>query len=272
MNHPMRDPLDEIRAIAGLGFDFVDLTLEPALARADRVDPGAIRGALADTGLGVIGHTAWYLPIASPFNSLRRAAWDEFARCLDVFAAVGVRLVNLHPDLRAPLHDEEWLIAANVEAVGALAAMARDRDLRLMLENLPGPFNRVDVLRRLLDAIPDLGLHLDVGHANLRTPRILTAELLAAFHTRLAHVHFSDNRGGDDDLHLPLGAGRIDWPETIRLLIGHGYAGTITLEVFSPDSDYLALSREKVLRLWTQAATAAMPHRTLSGQPAPPRE
>ncbi len=36
-----------------------------------------------------------------------------------------------------------------------------------MLENLPGDLSTVAVLAKLLEPIPELGLHLDIGHANL---------------------------------------------------------------------------------------------------------
>jgi sugar phosphate isomerase/epimerase len=253
MNHPMREPLAEIATLGDLGFDFIDLTLEPALAGADRVDVAAIRSALRARALGVVGHTAWYLPIASPFDSVRRSALDEMRRCLDVFAEVGAELVNVHPDFRVPLHEEPYIIKANTESIAALVESAGQRGLRMMVENVPGLYNRTDVLSALLAALPDLGFHLDVGHANLGTDRIITGDLLRACGHRLAHVHLSDNRGGHDDLHLPLGAGRIDWLQTADLLIAAGYDGTVTLEVFSADQDYLALSRAKWRRTWDDA-------------------
>ena len=60
-------------------------------------------------------------------------------------------------------------------------------------------------------------------------------------------VHLHDNRGGHADLHLPLGTGNIDVRWAVRQLIEHKYDGTITLEVFSPDRQHLAYSRD-VLR------------------------
>jgi sugar phosphate isomerase/epimerase len=121
-----------------------------------------------------------------------------------------------------------------------------------MLENIPGRFGDVGVLRQLFDAVPGLSWHLDVGHANLNAPANVTPELLAAFSERLVHVHLSDNKGGDADLHLPLGVGTIDWGWAIGLLKRSGFDDTITLEVFSPDDEYLAISRRKVRQLWDE--------------------
>jgi len=44
---------------------------------------------------------------------------------------------------------------------------ARDAGVGLMLENLPGDLSTVAELAKLLEPIPELGLHLDIGHANL---------------------------------------------------------------------------------------------------------
>jgi sugar phosphate isomerase/epimerase len=250
----MRDVVAEIQQFRALGFDFLDLSLEPLSASPDRVDISGIAAALAAAGMSAVGHTAWYLPIASPIERVRRAALDELATCLDVFARLGIRLVNVHPDQRVPsLLPRDWLVDRNIESLTWLTERARERSLVLMLENIPGPFNQVDPLRRIFQAIPDLRWHLDVGHANLGAPANVTPDLLAALGSRLAHVHLSDNKGGDADLHLPLGVGTIDWRWVVGLLKGHGYDGTITLEVFTPDADYLAISRAKLRQLWDHA-------------------
>jgi sugar phosphate isomerase/epimerase len=77
-------------------------------------------------------------------------------------------------------------------------------------------------------------------------------ELLAAYGTRLRHVHLHDNKGGGADLHLPLGTGSVDVRGAIRTLQAVGYDGTITLEVFAPDRHYLAYSRDSLQRIWSE--------------------
>jgi sugar phosphate isomerase/epimerase len=119
-----------------------------------------------------------------------------------------------------------------------------------MVENLPGAFNTVEQLSELLRPLPELGLHLDIGHANLLVSHNTTEALLEAFAGRLRHVHLHDNKGGSADLHLPLGTGTVDAPQHVRALQAAGYDGTITLEVFSPDRYYLAHSRDVLRRLW----------------------
>ncbi len=253
MNYPLADLGAEIERIAADGFDFVDLTLEPERAMPADLDPADIRRRLGETGLRAVGHTAYYLPIVSPIPVLKEAAFTYFRQCLDFFTAIGVKLVNVHPFTRVPLYGRDWLAQRHVDVLGELLALTRAAGLRLMLENLPPSFNQPADLKPIFSALPDLGFHLDVGHANLEVPVNISGKLLAEFRTRICHVHLNDNLGGRDDLHLPLGAGRINWPWVARMLRRYGYDGTVTLEVFSPDRDYLLLSKEKWARIWAEA-------------------
>src|SRR5207248_4992164 len=120
----------------------------------------------------------------------------------------------------------------------------------LMIENLPGDFNSAPQLGELLEPVPEVGLHLDIGHANLQVPHNTTEEILAVYGSRLRHVHLHDNKGGHADLHMPLGSGTVDTTRAVRALQRCGYDGTITLEVFTPDRSYLAHSRDLLRRIW----------------------
>jgi sugar phosphate isomerase/epimerase len=253
MNFPGRSVLKEIHRISEDGFDFVDLTLEPPAAWFP--DGAKVGGLLRDLGLSAVGHTPWHLPIASPFPEVRRLARALFVRALDCFGEAGVTLVNVHPDVRVPLHPMEQVRSLNAEAVAELCERAAERNIRLMVENLDRAFAGVDDLGAIFDRAPDAGFHLDVAHANLRLglgEQNRTGALLDAFGPRLAHVHVSDNRGGEADLHLPLGAGTIDWKAAVGHLKARGYDGTVTLEVFSREREHLRTSRRLWLEWWSR--------------------
>jgi sugar phosphate isomerase/epimerase len=259
MNHPGSDVLSEIAWMAQMGFDFVDLTLEPPAAASWRVEPRAIRDALDGYGLHAVGHTAYYLPLASPFEEIRQAAVVELRRCLDIFGALGVRWMNIHPDRNIPMHDRSFVVRRNLESISELLPLAERNGVGLMIENLPGDYNSVAQLGDLLGPLPELGLHLDIGHANLMSPMGNLEAILSAFCGRLRHVHLHDNRGGAPDLHLPLGAGSVDVFGAIAALKTCGYDGTITLEVFSPNRDYLSYSRDLLRRLWDDGGQRPRP-------------
>lgn len=247
MNNPARDVMKEIARAADLGFTFLDLTLEPPAARPDQVNAKRLRAALEKHGLGVVGHTAYYLPFASAYDSIQAAAVSEAEKCLRVFAEVGAPVMNLHLDCRVPGHDPAFINARNVQAIEKLLSTAEQLGVALMVENAEG--DDADSLAPVLEPLPSVGLHLDIGHANIGTRKSHAPSLLARYGGRLRHVHLSDNKGRGDD-HLAIGAGTIDWKRELKGLKATGYDGTITLECFYGDSDLLRYSRDKVLSLW----------------------
>jgi sugar phosphate isomerase/epimerase len=209
---------------------------------------------LADHGLGVVGHTAYYLPIGSSFESLRRAAIDELKRAAEFFAELGTRWMNVHPDGHAPFVDEPTIVQRNVDSLRELVAFAQTMGVGVMLENVPGRFNSVPQLTPIFERVPEAALHLDIGHSNLAVASNTAPELIRHFSDRLAHVHLHDNRGGHADLHLALGMGDLDVMGSVRVLRERGYDKTITLEVFARDRHFLAYSRDRLRAIWEQAA------------------
>lgn len=157
--------------------------------------------------------------------------------------------MNIHPSL-APMHDRAFAINKMEETLRELLPAAQDRGIGLMVENAPGQFNTAVEFAELLDPIPELGLHLDVGHTNLMTPFDTVRQILAAHASRVKHVHCHDNKGGNMDLHLPIGVGSINLADTVRALKSSHYDCTITLEVFTRDPTYLFYSRDVLRRLW----------------------
>ncbi|MEO7700271.1 MAG: sugar phosphate isomerase/epimerase family protein [Opitutus sp.] len=253
MNHPGEPLRSEIEWMAALKLDFIDLTLEPPAAATWQLRPAEVSALLRDHGLGVVGHTAFYLPIASSFESLRQAAVDELKRAAEFFSKIGARWMNVHPDGHAPFIEERSVVLRNISSLREVVEFAQPLGVGVMLENVPGRFNSVLQLTPIFDAVPQLGLHLDIGHSNLGVERNTAPELIAQFGRRLAHVHLHDNRGGHADLHLALGMGQLDTAQYLRKLRASGYDETITLEVFSADRHYLGYSRDQLRAMWEKA-------------------
>lgn len=254
MNHPTRDLIEEMQWMADLGLQFIDMTLEPPASASWMVDPDKLRAALEKHSFSVVGHTPFYLPIASAIEEVRQAGVEELRRCMRVFSALGAKWMNIHPDRYTPFHDRRFFIRRNIESLRELREDSEKYGVGLMIENLPGEFNSAQQMGELLDPLPWLGLHLDFGHANLLVPRNTSEELLDRYGSRLRHVHIHDNKGGHEDLHLPLGTGNLDIAAIVKGLKRCRYDGTITLEVFTPDRHFLSYSMEVVRRVWRDGA------------------
>jgi sugar phosphate isomerase/epimerase len=246
-NHPRREVLAEIAWIGEHGFDFVDLFLEPDRAAIEEIDPKAVRAALEERGLIGPGHLAWYLPLGSPLPQMRSAAVHTAGEYLHVFAEIGVPAVTVHAHWPPHLFPEEDGLRWQIESLQALLAAAGELGVALLYEPIDTEHDTAEHLAVILEALPDLGCHLDLGHCHLhgRSP----AAMLRQFGARLRHLHVHDNNGRED-LHLPPGAGTINWTEVAAALHEIGYNGTATLEVFSRDRDYVLLAKRKLEALW----------------------
>ena len=77
MNHPHRDLFEEMQWMADMGLEFIDMTLEPPEVPSWKADVDKIRAALERHRFKVVGHTPFYLPIASAIEEVRRGAVAE---------------------------------------------------------------------------------------------------------------------------------------------------------------------------------------------------
>jgi sugar phosphate isomerase/epimerase len=150
MNNPALPLAEELERIAAAEFEFADVTLEPPGAWP--IDGDELARLLSDTGLAAVGHTPYYLPIASLLPDLRAAALSTFRALLDAFAEAGVTNVNVHPDPLNRLVARPTIIARNAEAIAELADEATARGQRLMVENL-GVIGTVEDLQTMFAAL-----------------------------------------------------------------------------------------------------------------------
>jgi sugar phosphate isomerase/epimerase len=256
MNHPERDPIGEIEWIGKNGFDFVDFTLEPPAAAPDQINTEAIRAALDQHGLGVVAHTAYYLPLASPFASVRKACLEEFRLALQAAHRIGATVMNTHFGKAPKFFPEKQIVAWHAEVLGSLCDAAEPLGVTVVLEHVPfGGKNQLEMILELFNKVPLLRFHLDSGHAKLEREYDRWDEYLDQLGDKLLHVHLSENDGTADQ-HLSLGSAprsNINWPKHIRKLKAMGYDGTITLEVFSPAKENLLLSRDLLRKWWDEA-------------------
>ena len=256
MNHPARNPLEEIDWFGRHGFDFVDFTLEPPAADPDLIDPRAVRAALDRHGLGVVAHTAWFIPIGSPFASIRQAALNEFRRALTKAKHIGAAVMNMHYGKPPGFFTPEQTIDWHVEVLSRLCQEAAEIGVTIVLEHIPhGGSNQLENIVAIMERVPLLRFHLDSGHAKLERGQDRWEEYLDRLGHKLLHVHLSENDGTADQ-HLPLGAvprSTTDWPKHIKKLKAIGYDGTITLEVFAQHREYLLLSRDLLKKWWAAA-------------------
>lgn len=253
MNFPVMPVVAEIETIARLGFDYLELAMDPPMAHHSVLTANrqAIARALADTGLGLVCHLPTFVSTADLTESLRRASVDEMHRSLEVADSLGADKVVLHPSMVGGMGAFVPATAKGYafDFFAGMVAAAMELQTTICLENM-FPRNGIgvtpDELGEIFAAFPSLRLTLDTGHANIdsdRNSRLL--QLVERFGDRLGHLHFSDNRGKRDD-HLAVGRGTVNFKELVRRLRKTGYDDTLTLEVFEQDRRLLVDSRRTI--------------------------
>jgi len=249
MNDPKKNVADEISLFGEMGFDYLELTVEAPCAHPDRLmkEKKAIQDALASYNFGVMAHMPWYFSVAHPYSSVQEAIYREFARAFDSAVLFGAKKATLHTEfLPAGIEERTVRVAKTVESVKRLHKEANDRGLELLVENFNASSFTIKEFK-LLFAELDVGMTFDVGHS-ITSDGEGFDNYLAQFRKRIRHVHLHDN-DRHRDMHLPLGAGKMDVARVVKELKGF-YDGTITLEVHSQDREYLKISREKLEIMW----------------------
>ncbi|MBW1717098.1 MAG: sugar phosphate isomerase/epimerase [Deltaproteobacteria bacterium] len=253
MNFPISPILEELEAISGLGFDYLELAMDPPQAHYKSIHQHKeeLLSALDHSNMGLVCHLPTFVSTADLTDTLRETSLNEVLESLDVTAELRPLKVVLHPSIMRGLSifvmDQARRYA--LKSLEVIVKKAAHLGLCLCIENMfPRSHSLVDPedFDEIFERFPKLKLTLDIGHAYIDVKGSRkTLSFIGRFPDPIAHIHANDNLGKDDD-HLPIGAGTIDFPEIVGALKAIGYDQTITLEVFSRDRDYLKISRDKL--------------------------
>ncbi len=223
--------LDEIRAVAELGYPFAEI----CLYRPEEVERefDELKRLKEHYGITYLAH---YPNEDNPLDAgvLARRFVPRLHRLLGLSRELGITKGTLHFSM-----DRDWIPPEVFEAkLGLLCEMldeAHRQGVDLCLENLS---EGCDSFARVFRALPRLGMTLDIGHAELLGRRNKSFDFITVLAGQIRHVHVHDNLGGNsvrDDLHLALGEGRVDYRAILGLLMEHGYDSTLTMEVKPAD-------------------------------------
>ncbi len=257
MNFPVKPVLEELESLAALGFDFLELAMDPPAAHytAVRNQKAELLAALERHKMQLVCHLPTFVSLADLTDSIRQASLAEVAKALETAASLAVEKVVAHPAAISGMgvFVPELARQHAYESLAIIASKATELGVSLCLENMfPRSRFGVDVaeFRDIFNRFPTLKLTLDTGHANIGSPRgKRIVKFIEAFADRLGHIHVSDNFGKVDN-HLPIGSGNIQFTKILTALKKTGYNGTVTFEVFTPDREYLQLSRHKFDQIW----------------------
>ncbi len=223
--------LVQLREICSMGYPFAEISLDDP--RSVENDLDELKRIRESFGITYLAH---YPNEGNPFDieRLREEFVPKIKRLLDLSRDLGISKGTIHYWM-----DRRWapddLVMRKIDLLHEMVYHADMQGIVLCIENLS---ERVESFLRAFDAIPDLRMTLDIGHAQLLTRRNTSFEFISQSLSRISHVHVHDNHGGTsvrDDQHLSLGDGIIDYASIMKELIGGGYESTITMEVKPSD-------------------------------------
>lgn len=260
MNFPVRPVLRELETISGLGFDYLELAMDPPKAHYETVrqQKDELLRALDRSKMGLVCHLPTFVSTADLTESLRETSLNEVIESLELAAELDPLKVVLHPSFIGGLGvfvmDQAREYA--FKSLDAIVERADQLGLMLCIENMFPRSNSLvnpEDFIKIFERFPTLKLTLDTGHGHMGSrggKRLF--DFIDRFHDRIGHIHANDNFGKEDN-HLPIGTGTVDFPKVIKALKKVAYDATITLEVFSRDRDYLKISKEKLKAMFAVA-------------------
>lgn len=173
--------------------------------------------------------------IASPNPVLRRVMLKRLEKSLGYASALKCKQWVFHSGSKSGVSEFypnlDWQI--NLRSVKSLVAISKKLGVDIAIENTPEPFSflvkrmeDVALFYSELGSDIDLGLALDVGHAN--TDQQIFG-FIEKFAEKIVHVHVSDNEGRYDQ-HKGIGYGKIDWEAVAKAFKRANYKGVIVCE------------------------------------------
>jgi len=231
--------LEDIGFLEALGLQLGEVSLWEKSTRIYWIESGVSnRGGL---NLKMMGHG----PQEGLPNDLSNL-WDRYFPALkesvDTCAAMAIGYLTIHLWMDARYVQPD-ILREKIDILTALVSYGKTRGVRIGLENLS---ECAEDLGPVIASVPDLAITLDLGHGQLLTERNTCFDIIERLAGSIAHLHLHDNHGGsgvNDDQHLPVGDGNVEFSAILAALVSHGYDGTMVLEVRKDD---LELSARRV--------------------------
>ncbi len=172
--------------------------------------------------------------IASQSKTMLEASMKHLKQSLQFANKLDAYLVVFHPGGRCGISAfyPGAGLKQNTRSIVQLRKWAEELGVKLAMENLPEKYGFLmktpqDFKKFFKETdLEDIGIVLDTGHAHLEGQ---IQPLLRQLPKQIVHIHISDNHGEQDE-HLGLGYGTIDWNLFAKDVKAAGFSGTILTE------------------------------------------
>lgn len=172
--------------------------------------------------------------IASPSKPMLTATLKRLRESIAYANALDAKLWVFHPGSKTGISifypGEDW--KQNIKSIQELHKTAEEYGLNTAIENLPEKYGFImktpEDFQKFYKqtGLNDVGIALDVGHANLEGQ---IEPFLRSLPDKIVHMHISDNKG-ENDQHLGIGYGKIDWQRFAENLRAIDFDKTVIIE------------------------------------------
>ncbi|MBI3412457.1 MAG: sugar phosphate isomerase/epimerase [Candidatus Aenigmarchaeota archaeon] len=251
--NPSFDVVQEIREIASLDFDFVEVGIEEPGGAPRTIAKKAprINRIIARHKMFVLGHAPWWIDLGSPHEIVRKAWVEECKKIIDAGKKINMQKITFHAHSQSTVLSDKAMrreiIANYIDNMKSLVDYAGG-SMTVMLENTTEMPSLKD-FSRIVSKVRGMGANLDIGHAFIEGGMKSVSAHIRKLGNRIEHVHMHDNHGKMDE-HLPVGVASIDFRKTINDLKKTKYDKTVSLEVFVPERMIARISAEIVREMW----------------------
>ena len=187
--------------------------------------------------------------IASPSKLMINASIKRLEQSMGYASDLNAQLWVFHPGAKTGISafypNQDW--QQNSHTIHQLHQTAEKYGLNTAIENLPEKYGFLmkqpeDFQKFYKETrLNDIGIVLDVGHANLEAK---IEKFLKKLPDKIVHIHISDNMG-ENDQHLGVGYGKIDWQQFAKTLHEIAYDKTMVIETL----EYVEESLQKIRQL-----------------------
>lgn len=209
------------------GLDFVEVNMSFPQYIPENCDIALYKRLMRECGIFYTIHADEQL---NPFDfnpKVSECYFGVMAECIDFALEIGAPVINMHlqKGVYVTLPGKVILLTdvyseVYIERVKAFISMCEERigsaDLKIAIENVDSnPFteSQLTALEYFMKS-PVFALTLDVGHEDCLSGK--DTHVFEKYPEKLVHMHLHDSDGAHP--HLPLGTGRLDIGEKIKML------------------------------------------------------
>lgn len=217
----------DVLFLSSHGFDFGEVVFRDSMLRGFCQDLQSGAGLRKDFFLIAHGPSEGD---PNDVSNLWQNYYPKLLSTIEMAEKLGIHFLTVH------LWFDPRFVKQNVltEKLRFLEAIFEAGALHHVLISLENLSENSKVLALVVHHVPEISLTLDVGHGELLAQRNTAYDIVNDLYFSIGHVHLHDNFGGNgvkDDLHLPIGLGKIEIKQILLRLMEKGYDGTVTLEL-----------------------------------------